>query len=157
MDAIPLSAREHLDRLLLITPLEAEPGAIGASVYLTPPQLDRLVPPADLLLNRLLSVQGIAALIRVSELSRRSRFPLPGRRGFLSRNHAEERRLSRPVGPHDTDDAAARQVEAQPVDQKLVAVSLAQVLGDNHLIAQPWSIRDDDLCAVQLLAGILVE
>src|SRR6266545_2982635 len=74
---------------------------------------------------------------------------------LLSRDHAEERGLARAVGADDADDAAARQAEAQVLDQEPVAVPLEEVLGLHDHVAQARPRRDDDLRrAVALLASL---
>jgi hypothetical protein len=63
--------------------------------------------------------------------------------------------LPAPLGPDDADDAAARQAEAEVVDQQPVAVALLQLLGDHHLVAEPRTVGDHDLGAAELLARVL--
>jgi hypothetical protein len=75
----------------------------------------------------------------------------------LPRNHAEQRRLAGAVGPDDADDAAAREVEGQVVDQQRVAEALPQVLRLDDHVPEPRPRRDEDLDLVDLLLLVLVE
>src|SRR5207245_5130032 len=81
----------------------------------------------------------------------------PGVRLLLARDHPEQRRLSRPVGPDDADDAATRQGQAQIVHEEIVAVALPHVPRRDDHIAEPRSWRDVNLRRLDLLRGVLPE
>src|SRR5262249_38290004 len=60
-------------------------------------------------------------------------------------DHPEQRGLARAVGPDDPDDAAARQLEVEPLDQHAIAEALGEALRDDHLGAEARPRRDRDL------------
>ena len=62
-----------------------------------------------------------------------------------ARQHAEQRGLARAVRSDDADDAAARQVEAQILDEQFVPEALAEVQGLDHQITQAGAGRDEEL------------
>src|SRR3546814_15082088 len=57
------------------------------------------------------------------------------------------------VGADDADDGARRSLEAEVVDQQLVAEGLADALRLDHQIAQARSIRNADAARLRLLVG----
>ena len=68
----------------------------------------------------------------------------------MPRDHAEQGRLAGAVRADDADDAPGRQREVEVLDQQAIAVALAQILGLDHHVAEPFSGRDVDLDAVDL-------
>ncbi len=64
---------------------------------------------------------------------------------FLTRQHTEQSRLTRAIGPNHADNAAAWQLERQIIDQKPLAIALPQALGIDDDIAKPRRGRQDDL------------
>src|SRR5262249_5053531 len=60
-------------------------------------------------------------------------------------DHAEQRGLARAVGADHADDAAARQLERQVIDQQSIAESLAHSVEHHDLVAEPLPGRDHDL------------
>src|SRR5262249_50104460 len=110
----------------------------------------------DLLEDRLVRIE-LAALIDVADLHRVAEPERPGVRLFLSRNHPEERRLSRAVRSDDADDAAARQREADVVHQQQVAVAFPYAARLDDDVAQTRPGRDVDLDLFDLLRGLFLQ
>src|SRR5690606_17724990 len=63
----------------------------------------------------------------------------------------------RPVRADHPYDTAARKPEVHPLEQQSAAEALRDVLGEHHFVPASWPARDDDLRAVELLPGILVQ
>src|SRR5690606_26447857 len=98
----------------------------------------------------------VAALIHVPELHRAADANLTAVGRFLAGNHAEQRGLADAVGADHAHDAARRQAERKVVDQQLIAVSLAQILGFDHQVAEVLALGNldfDFLLAALLLFG----
>src|SRR3546814_2745631 len=87
----------------------------------------------------------MARLVAIAERHRVADAELAAVRRLLRGDHAKQRRLARAVRPDDADDAARRQLEAQIVDQEMIAEALAQPLRLDHQIAEPRPWRNDDL------------
>src|SRR3546814_16185485 len=66
---------------------------------------------------------------------------------------AEQRGLAGAVGADDADDGARRNLEAEVVDQQLVAEGLADVLRLDHQIAQARASRNADAARLRRLVG----
>ena len=58
--------------------------------------------------------------------------------------------LPQPFGAHDAEPLAARQVEAQVLEQELVAVALGQVFGVEHVVAGAGHLAERDVRAAHL-------
>src|ERR1700682_3148874 len=128
MPPIALSARQRADTRLLIGALEVEAGRVLARVHDPVADLQLIQAVGYLLPDGLALIQRIARLVDVGELNAVAQLEraLVGR--FLAGDHAKQRRLARPVGSDDTDDAGAWQIEAEVLDQQLLAEPLAQVV-----------------------------
>ena len=115
------------DALLLVGALEVEAGRVLARVDHALADLDLVVAVGDLLPHGLRRVERVARLVDVGELHgvaqlERARVGL-----LLAGDHPEQRRLAGAVGADHADDAGARQLEGQRLDQQAVAVALARV------------------------------
>src|SRR3546814_2237320 len=66
---------------------------------------------------------------------------------------AEQRGLAGAVGADDADDGARRNLEAEVVDQQLVAEGLADVLRLDHQIDQARASRNADAARLRRLVG----
>src|SRR6202521_176413 len=157
MHAIPLTARQASDLALLRRPFEVEPRDVRARGDLPLAQLDLVASAGDLLPDGLAGVERLPALIHVPDLHGLADFQRPGVRLLLTGDHPEQRRLSRPVGPDDADDAAARQREAQIVHEEIVAVAFPHVPRLDDDIAEARSWRDVNLGRLDFLSGLLTE
>ena len=76
---------------------------------------------------------------------------------LLAGDHAKQRRLAGAVGADHADDPAARQLEAEVLDQQPVAEALAHALGLDDDVAQPRAGGDVDLDLVELDVALLGE
>ena len=132
-----------------------KPGDVGAAVHLAVADLQVVDAAGDLLVDGLVGVERLARLVDVRELARWGRPERAAVGLLLADEHAEQRGLARAVGADDADDAAARQREREVVDEQPVAVALAQVLGLDHLVAEPRTGRDRDLQLVVAPLGRL--
>ena len=72
-------------------------------------------------------------------------------------DEAEEGCLARTVGADDAHDAVGRQHEVEVLEEHLVAESLGHMHGFEHLVAQTWTIRDEDLELLLAFLLLLVE
>ena len=85
----------------------------------------------------LFAVERVAALVDVGRACTVSPIRSVPPSGFscpmIMRNSVV---LPAPFGADDADDAAARQLEVEVLDQQVVAVALAQVLGLDHDVAE---------------------
>ena len=107
VDAVPLSAREVLDELLLVAAAEVEPRRVLARVHLSLAEQDDVLVLGDLLPHRVLRVEAAARLIDVGELRpcrrpgarRRRAAPRPrssGRASSCRRRSGRSHRRCRP-------------------------------------------------------------
>ena len=127
VDAVSLAARELADRLLLVAAAEVEPAHVLARVELAPPELDRVLPAADLLPDRL-------ARDRARPATGRRRRARPCRRaGSLPASGCSSPVISRksvvlpaPLGPITPDDPRRREREVEVLEQQPVAEALAE-------------------------------
>ena len=71
--------------------------------------------------------------------------------------HLEQRRLAGAIGTDDADDAAGRQLEAQIVDEELVAEGLGQPLDLDHHLAETRPRRDRERGLAHVLASGLLD
>src|SRR5690606_3544270 len=157
MHAVPLAAGEDADLLLLVRAAEVEPRAVGARVDRhAAPELDLVEPARDLLPDRLLRVERVAGLVDVGDLDRLPDLERARVRLLLPGDQAEERRLPRAVRSDHADDPAAREPEAQVLEEEPIAVPLGEPGGGDDLIAEARAGRDHDLGLAELLPGILV-
>ena len=157
LQAVALAARELADLLLLLGALEVEAGDVGAAVDRAVAERD-LVPAArDLLPDGLRRVERVARLVDVGELDGLAE-PQRARVGLLGAgDHPHQRRLAGAVGADHADDPAARELEAEIVDQHAVAVGLAQAVGLDDDVAEPRAGGDVDLDLVELDVAVLGE
>ena len=124
---------------------EAEQRAVGTAVHLLAAELHHVVAARDVLPDRLVVVEVLAALIDVGELHGLSDLQRALVGLLLAHDHAEERGLASAVRPDDAHDAAARQVEGKIVEQELVAVGLLNALRPHHDVAEAGARRNLDL------------
>ncbi len=153
MHAVALAARKVADFLLLVGALEIEAGDVRPGVHLALAHLERVVAAGDFLVDRVGRRESIAVLVDVAQLDGRADANLAAVGLLLADDHAKQRGLADAVGADDAHDAAGRQAEAEVVDQQLVAITLGEVLGLDHQVAQVLARRDLDL---QLLVAVLL-
>src|SRR5690606_3987081 len=139
-----LAAGEDADGLLLVAAGEVEPAEVGAAVDLAAAEADHVEPVGDLLPDGLLGVER-PVLVDVSELDGLADAEAPGVGLDLARDHAEERRLARAVGPDHADDAAGWEAEGEVLEEHLLAVGLRDALGLDDDVAEAGAGRDVDL------------
>src|SRR6185436_18417962 len=111
VEPVALAAREVLDPLLLVRPLEVERRGIGAGGNLAVAQGDHVAAVRDRLPDRLVALQRLAALVDVGDLHGLADADRPRVRLLLADDHAEERGLAGAVRADDADDAARWQRE----------------------------------------------
>src|SRR2546430_2570315 len=145
MHPVPLAAREVPHLLLLVRAAEVEGRGVRTSVARARPDLDVLLAAGDFLPHALRGIERVARLGNVRELhgvadAQLSRIDL-----LLAGDEPEERRLAGAVRADDPDDAAARQREAEIVEEQLVAVRLADALRLHDDVAETRARRDEDL------------
>src|SRR5690606_19005706 len=145
MDAIALTAGQRADLLLLVAALEVEGAAIGARIHLVLAEADDVVAAGNFLPDGLARIQCVATLVDIAELHRLTDADLAPVRLVLSGDHAEKRRLAGAVRPDHADDAAGRKPEIEPVNEQAVAESLADAFGVDHVLAESFTRRNDDL------------
>ena len=131
-------------------PLKLKPGRVLARVDHPLAHLQLVEAVGDLLPDGLRRIQRIAGLVDVGELDRVAELELAAVRGLLAGDHPEQGRLARAVGADHPDDARARQLEREGLDQQPIAEPLGQVVRDEHHLAQARSRRDVDLDLVEL-------
>ena len=74
-----------------------------------------------------------------------------------SHNQAEKGGLAGAVGADDAHDAVGRQHEVQVVKQQLVAQGFGHMLGLDDLVAQTWTVGDEDFEFLLFLLDRLVQ
>ena len=130
MHAVALAAREQAHFLLLICALEVEPATIGAAWDFFLAAEQHLIKTAgDFLPDCFLVIKVRATLIDVGNFDRVTQADRTAVWLFRSRQHLEQRRLTRAVRTDDADNAAGGKLERQAVDQEAVAECFRQVLG----------------------------
>src|SRR2546428_4257115 len=145
MHTVPFAAREISHFLLLIGAAEVEGRGVRPRIPSPRPDLDALLAAGDLFPHVLRGVERVAALRDVRELDRLADAQRPCVDLLLSSDEPEECGLARAVRADDADDAAAREREAQVIEQELVAVRLADALRFDDDVTEPRSRRDRDL------------
>src|SRR5262249_60281763 len=133
---IALAARELADALLLVAALEVERGDVGARLELPAADVEHVLAARDLLPHRLLAFEGVTALVDVGELHAVAEPQRPAVGRVLTDDHAEERRLAGAIRADDADDAAARQLEGEVVDEQAIAEGLADLRGLDDDVAE---------------------
>src|SRR3546814_19403526 len=116
-----LAARELADLLLLVAAPEVEGADIGARLSLVLAELNDVEPAGDFFPHRLVSGEGVAALVDIAELHGVADAQAAAVGLLLAGDHAEQRGLAGAVGADCADDGDRRQLEAEVVDQALVA------------------------------------
>ena len=155
---VALAAGEGAHLLLLVGAAEVEAGRVGPRVDRAAAELELVLAPGDLLVDRLVGIEIVAALVHIGDLHRRAHLEGTAVGLLLAGDHPEQRGLARAVRPDHAHDAAARQREGQILEQEPVAESLGDVARDHHLVAQPLGDRDDDLgAALGLPLGLLAQ
>ncbi len=71
-----------------------------------------------------------------------------------ARDHLEQRRLARAVGPHERDLVAAVHGEVEAVVHGLVAVALHEAAGAHHLVARARGLLEVELDGLLLLGKL---
>src|SRR5699024_73748 len=126
VEAIALTAGEHSGLLLLVRSLESERCDIAARGHLHGTHVDEVesggcqLPMALVgvdLPQALVRVDASTGLIDVGDLDRVTDLEFTAVELFEADDGLEQRRLSDAVGADDSDDAVARQGEAQPIDE----------------------------------------
>src|SRR5262245_2487301 len=145
MHAVALASREIADALLLVGALQIEGSHVGARRDLAVAELDLLFTARNLLPHGPRGMEGIAALVHVGEFHRIAESECATIRSLLHGDHPEQGRLSRAVRPNDADDATARQVEREIVDQEAIGVPLRETARLDHQIAEARARGNDDL------------
>src|SRR4051794_39606305 len=147
---VPLAAREHARRLLLVRSLEAERRDVGARRDLRVADLDVVQPVGDDLPERLLRVDARTGLVDVRDLHGLADLQVAAVERLEADDGLEQRGLADAVRPDDADDAIARQGEGEPLDQRAAVEALLQALRLDHLAAEARPRGDLDLLEVQL-------
>src|SRR5262249_37192164 len=144
-----LTTGENSDALLLVLALEVEARHVRARVERADigrrTERERLGTLRDLVEDRLLIVERVARLVDVAELDGLADLDRALVRLLDGHDHAEQRRLAGTVGTDDTDDATARQLERQVVDEQAIAERLAHAVEHDDLATETRSRRDHDL------------
>src|SRR5687767_12162365 len=107
--------------------------------------MDYIGAAGDFLPDILLRVERVARLIDITELDRFADLDRAFVGLFLPGNHAEQRGLAGTVWADNADDTAGRQLESEILDQDIVAIRLRQAVEVDHVLAEPFGHRDDDL------------
>src|SRR5580704_11097801 len=156
MHAVTLTAGERADLLLLIGALEVEGRAVAARVHLALTEQDNVLAVGDFLPDILVAVERVARLVDIAEMHRLADLDRARIRLLLPGDHAEQRGLARAIWTDDADDAARRQLELEPVDQKVVAIAFPEALEIDDVLTKPFRDGYSDLCdAVGLGVGDL--
>src|SRR5436309_15549050 len=106
MDSVAFATRALADFLLLIGPAEVEPRHVPAAGDFPLAEHQVVGPASDLLEDRVVVVERVAALIDVGWLHRIADAERAGVRFLLADDHAEESSLARSVRADDADDPA---------------------------------------------------
>ena len=114
-----------------------------------------LEPSGDLVEDGRLRVQGVAGLVDPGQLHRGADLQFSRIGLVLAHDHAEQRRLTGAVRSYHSDDASGREQERQVVDQEAIPETLPELLGIDHLVAEPGPGWDGDLELVGALLGRL--
>ena len=149
MDSVALAAGEATHLLLLVRALEVEGGDIGAARDLARSERDHVEPARNLLPDRLVGGQRLAALVHRADLHRLADAQNAAVRRLLAGQHPEERGLAGAVRPDHADYARRRQAEGDTLHQQPVAERLGHAFRLDHHVAQPRPRRDDDLGRVE--------
>src|SRR5581483_6478484 len=135
---------------------EVEAGHISARINFAVAEFHHVQPVGDLFPDRFVRVER-AVLINVGEPDRLADADRAAVWLFLPGDHSEQCRLARAVRPDDADDAAGRQPERHVLDQQVVAVSLAHVVGLDHDVAEARPRRDVYLQIARAPFSLLTE
>src|SRR5207245_7681291 len=154
--AVALAAREilHLRRLSGTGKIKAP--YIGPRIDFNFAERDGVFAVRDHLPDRLVAIQH-AVLVHVADLDRLADPDGAGIRLLLADNQLEQGSLARAVRPDQADNPAPRQVEAQVLEQQLVAVGFAQMLGFHDEVAETRTGRDVDLQVFAQFVLLLAE
>src|SRR5207245_915547 len=154
--AVALAAREILHLLLLIGTGKIKAPDIGPRIDFNFAERDGVFAVRDHCPDRLVAIQH-AVLVHVADLDRLADPDRAGVRLLLADDQLEQGGLARAVRPDQADDPAPRQVDAQVLEQQLVAVGFAQVLGFHHEVAETRTGRDVNLQVFGQLVLLLAE
>ena len=138
-------------------PLKLNQDAYARDATVRLPMSSSSSPPEISSQTVLSGLERVPVLIHVPELDGLAQPQRPRVSRLLPGDHPEQRRLAGAVRPDHADDSAARQREAQVVDQQAIPVALAQAARLHHDVAQARARRDVDLAALDALARILLE
>src|SRR5690606_41620237 len=106
-EAAPVAhaAGDDADLLLLVRAAEVERGHVGPPVHLPGADLQPVLAPGDLLVDRPLGVERLARLVDVGHVHRRTHPDGPAVGLLGPGQHAEQRGLAGAVRADDADDA----------------------------------------------------
>src|SRR3990172_8424809 len=145
MHAVALAAGKIPHQFLLVGPAEIEAAAIRARLNFGLADKHDVVAAGDFLPHGFSAIERVTALVDVGELYGFANAQFPAVWFFLAGDHAEQRCLAGAVRTDHADDAAARKIEADAVDEQPVAVTLGQVFRLHHHVAETRARRDEDL------------
>ena len=161
LQSIALAAGELPDLLLLIGTLEVVPAAVRPRVDGSRTERNLLRAAGELLEDRLVVVQRIAALVHVHQLDRLAHDHLALVGLVDSGDHLEQRRLAGAVGADDADDGAGRYRAIESIDEQAAAlVPLGHALHVHDDVAEAWGGGDRDAVEVRSrgeLVGLVAE
>jgi hypothetical protein len=86
----------------------------------------------------MLRVERVAALVDIAEVDCVADLDRPVVRLLLTGDQLEQRGLAGAVGADDADDPARWQIEAQVLEQQLVAIGLGQAVRLNNVAAKAF-------------------
>src|SRR6266446_3108727 len=130
---------------MLVGALEVEGCTIGARIYLALAKRQHVEAAGNFLPHGFFAVEAVARLVHIAKLDRLANFDRTPIGLLLTGDHAEKRGLAGAVRTDDADDPTRRQLEGEIVDQQTVAKSLRKLVKINHVLAEPFGHRDDDL------------
>src|SRR4029434_4762457 len=132
VQAVSLASRQLRDALLLVAALEVERRDVAARLHRPDCDPQRVRAARDRLPDGALAIEGVTALVDVGELHRLADPQGAGVGLLLADDHPKECRLAGAVRADDADDPAARQLEREPLDQRAVPRSLADLDSLTH-------------------------
>mmetsp|Transcript_12434 Transcript_12434/g.33079 ORF Transcript_12434/g.33079 Transcript_12434/m.33079 type:complete len:234 (-) Transcript_12434:276-977(-) len=145
LQPVPFAATQGTHLLALVVPLEVEPRAVRACIYLSSAEIDKVHTLADALEHRLVSIQFLATLVDVHRRHRLSHLQFTRIRRFLVDNHSEKGAFPGAVRTYDPDDASGWNVKIQIIDEQAVAVRFRKALRVYDDIAQTRARGNDDV------------
>ena len=157
VQTIAFATRKHAAEFVLVGTVEVEAAQISVNIDVASAHADQVVATAHHVVDRLVGLDVLVLLIDVGKFHGLA-FGEGAAVGFLqAHDEAEEGCLARTVGADDAHDAVGRQHEVEVLEEHLVAESLGHMHGFEHLVAQTWTIRDEDLELLLAFLLLLVE